>query len=69
MDGQLSGAAFPYLAIYTGGFVPAAWRWAVSYPLGPFSANLLGRRPIPSYRARLVLVVLSTKILTPFLGT
>lgn len=26
VDGQLAGVAFPYIAIYTGGIVPAAWR-------------------------------------------
>ena len=27
VDGQLAGVAFLYPVIYTGGFVPAAWRW------------------------------------------
>lgn len=27
VDGQLAGVAFPYSVIYTGGFVPAAWRY------------------------------------------
>lgn len=26
VDGQLAGVAFPYPTIYTGGFIPAAWR-------------------------------------------
>lgn len=35
VDGHLAGVAFPYIAIYTGGFVPAAWRWVISYLLAP----------------------------------
>jgi len=35
VDGQLAGVAFPYITIYTGGIVPAAWRWVVSYLLAP----------------------------------
>jgi len=31
VDGQLAGVAFPYPVIYTGGFVPAAWRPIPSY--------------------------------------
>lgn len=30
VDGQLAGVAFPYPTIFTGGFIPAAWRWALS---------------------------------------
>ena len=26
VDGQLAGVSFPYPVIFTGGFVPAAWR-------------------------------------------
>jgi hypothetical protein len=26
LDGQLAGVAFPYPVIFTGGFVPSAWR-------------------------------------------
>lgn len=29
VDGKLAGVAFPYPVIYTGGFVPAAWRWVL----------------------------------------
>lgn len=32
VDGQLAGVAFPYPVIYTGGFVPAAWRWVPICP-------------------------------------
>jgi hypothetical protein len=30
VDGRLAGVAFPYPTIFTGGFVPAAWRWDLS---------------------------------------
>jgi len=69
VDGQLAGVAFPYLAIYTGGFIPAAWRWVVSYLLELPLIDSLDHRPIPSYGVRPVQTILSTKVLTPFLGT
>lgn len=31
VDGQVAGAAYPYISIYTGGFVPSAWRPIPSY--------------------------------------
>ncbi|RXW20750.1 hypothetical protein EST38_g5118 [Candolleomyces aberdarensis] len=31
VDGQLAGVAFPYITIFTGGFVPAVWRPISSY--------------------------------------
>lgn len=31
VDGQVAGAVYPYISIYTGGFVPAVWRPIPSY--------------------------------------
>lgn len=69
VDGQLAGIAFPYVAIYTGGYVPAAWRWvAVPRRLRPFQADSSAHRPIPSYGVRLVPTTFFAKIPTPLLG-
>ena len=68
VDGQLAGAAFPYVVIYTGGFTPAAWRRIVSYLLASLPTDLLGRRPIPSYAVRPAFTALFAKMLTSFLG-